>query len=684
MQKHADHIRNIGIVAHIDAGKTTVTERILYYTGISYKIGEVDEGSAIMDWMAQEQERGITITSAVTTCQWKEQTLNIIDTPGHVDFTIEVEEALRVLDGAVVVFCGVAGVQPQSEKVWRQANHYHLPRVVFVNKLDRIGANFTHAIQSMHEKLHANAVPIQLPLGREQEFCGVIDLIRMRAWFWRDEDSEEPEEGDIPEDMLPEAEAARQHLLEALVEFDDELMTRYLNDDSLSDAEIIAGLRKVVIAGKIFPVLCGTALKNKGIQPLLDAVVDFFPAPIDVPAIKAVHPKTGAEQLVHCSSSEPLAALVFKIMTHLEGPMIYYTRVYSGILESGSWVYNPGSPGGRGKSGGRERILRILQLHANKVTQVQQAFPGEIVGLIGLKDTVSGNTLCQQQHPLMLETIETPDPVIFVAIEPGSQADQKNLDEALEQLMKEDPTFHVQKSEDTGQTIISGMGELHLEVLVERILRERRVKARIGKPQVALKESITKTVESEHIFARQTGGREHYGRVCLKISPNERGQGFYFQSEITDQQIPGNYVKTIEQALNDTMGSGVLAGYPVIDVTVSLIDGAYHEQNSSDMAFAVAAVSAFNDGCRRASPILLEPIMDVEVTTPKNHTGDIIEDLNARNGKIFKMESQDGLDSIRAYMPLSTMFGYTTDLRSLSQGRASFSMELSHYGERRD
>ena len=684
MQKQADHIRNIGIVAHIDAGKTTVTERILYYTGISYKIGEVDEGSAIMDWMAQEQERGITITSAVTTCQWKEQTLNIIDTPGHVDFTIEVEEALRVLDGAVVVFCGVAGVQPQSEKVWRQANHYHLPRLVFVNKLDRIGANFRHAVQSMHEKLNANAVPIQLPIGREQEFCGVVDLIRMRAWFWRGEETEEPKEGDIPEEMLQDAEASREHLLEAVAEFDDDLMARYLNDGNLSDAEIIAALRKATVAGKIFPVLCGTALKNKGVQPLLDAIVDFFPAPTDVPPVKGIHPKTKAEQFVHCSSDDPLTALVFKVMTHLEGPMIYYTRIYSGVLESGSWVYNPGSLGNKGKSGRRERILRILQLHANKVTQVQQAFPGEIVGLIGLKETVSGNTLCQQQHPLVLETIPVPDPVIFVAIEPSSQAEQKNLDDALQQLMKEDPTFHVQKSEETGQTIISGMGELHLEVLVERILRERRVKARIGKPQVALKETILETAEAESTFSRQTGGREHYGRVCLRISPNKRGQGFNFHSEVPDQQIPKHYVDVIRQALSDTMGSGVLAGYPVVDVNVTLVDGAYHEQNSSDMAFAVASVKAFNDGCRRASPILLEPIMDVEVTTPKAHTGDILEDLNSRNGKIFKMESQDGLDSIRAYMPLSAMFGYTTDLRSLSQGRASFSMELSHYGERQD
>ncbi|PID56352.1 elongation factor G [candidate division KSB3 bacterium] len=684
MQKQAEHIRNIGIVAHIDAGKTTVTERILYYTGMSYKIGEVDEGSAIMDWMEQEQERGITISSAVTSCQWKDRTLNIIDTPGHVDFTIEVEEALRVLDGAVVVFCGVAGVQPQSEKVWRQANHYHLPRLVFVNKLDRIGANFRHAVESMHEKLNAHAVPIQLPLGQEQDFHGLIDLVRMRAFFWREESADEPQEGEIPAELLPEAEAAREQLLEAIVEFDDDLMTRYLDGGGLSDAEVMAGLRNAVIAGKIFPVLCGTALRNKGIQPLLDAIVDLFPAPTDVPPITARHPKSGNGQEVRCLSSGPLAALVFKIMTHVEGPMIYYTRIYSGVLESGSWVYNPGNPDKPDRKGGRERILRILQLHAGKVTQVQKASAGEIVGLLGLKETVSGDTLCRQQQPLVLATIPVPAPVIFVAIEPSSQADQKNLDESLRQLMKEDPTFHVQKSEDTGQTIISGMGELHLEVLVERILREHRVKARIGKPQVALKETITDTVEAEHTFDRQTGGREHYGRVHLRVSPNKRGQGFAFFSEVTEQQIPKHYTNTIEQALRDTMGSGVLAGYPVVDVNVTLFDGAFHEQHSSDMAFAVAAVSAFNDGCRRAAPVLLEPIMDVEVTSPKENTGDILEDLNSRGGKIFHMSSQDGLDSIRAYMPLSTMFGYTTDLRSLSQGRAGFSMELSHYGERRD
>jgi len=682
MQRNVNHIRNIGIVAHIDAGKTTVTERILYYTGESYKIGEVDEGSAIMDWMAQEQERGITITSAVTTCHWKEQTINIIDTPGHVDFTIEVERALRVLDGSVVVFCGVAGVQPQSEKVWRQADHYHLPRIVFINKLDRIGSDFFRAVQSLHEKLHANAVPLQIPIGREQDFCGVIDLIRMRALYWDAENSDVHRTGDIPDHLCQEAENAREHLIEAAAEWDDELMDRYLNGDAIEEQHLIASVRRATMDGTIFPVLCGTALKNKGIQPLLDAVLDYFPAPTEVAHITGIHPKTHKEQRVRCSDNEPLSALVFKIMTHLDGPVIYYTRIYSGVLESGSWVYNPGSVNGETTKGKRERVLRILQLHANKVTQIERAFAGDIVGVIGLKDTVTGDTLCHQGFPLILKTIPAPEAVIFVAIEPRSQADQKNLDDALQQLMREDPTFHVKKSDETGQTIISGMGELHLEVIVDRLMRERHLHAKIGKPQVALKETVTQEVEAESTFDRQTGGREHYARVCLRIGPQVRGEGFEFINEVEASRIPKQYVQIIEQALNDTLGSGVLAGYPVVDVKVALIDGAFHEQRSSDMAFAVAAVKAFNDGCRQAEPILLEPIMDVEVMTPKKHTGDIIEDLNSRHGKIFKLESEDGLDIIRAYMPLSTMFGYTTDLRSLSQGRATFSMELSHYGER--
>jgi elongation factor G len=682
MQNRAEHIRNIGITAHIDAGKTTVTERILYYTGISYKMGEVDEGSAVMDWMPQEQERGITITSAVTTCQWKGQTINIIDTPGHVDFTIEVERSLRVLDGAVVVFCGVAGVQPQSEKVWRQADHYHLPRIVFINKLDRVGADFFQAIQSIREKLHANAVPVQIPIGRENEFCGVVDLISMKALYWNISDLDTPiEEKGIPLHLRQEAEKHREHLIEAVAEYDDELLRQYVNGEAIDQARLIASLHTATLTGKLFPVLGGAALKNKGIQPLLDAIVQYFPSPPEVPPIKGIRPKTHTEEFIHCTEKDPLAVLVFKIMTHTEGPMIYYVRVYSGVLKSGSWVYNPGQPGSDRK-GFRERILRMLQLHANKVTQIQEAFPGDIVGLIGLKDTITGDTLCSQGHPIILDTIIPPEPVIFVAIELRSQTEQKSLDEALQQLMKEDPTFQVKQLPETNQTIIAGMGELHLDIITDRLKREKHIQVRTGKPQVALKETVTTCVESEGKFMRQIGGKDHYGHVWLRIEPNERGKGFEFGSEVTERVIPGQYIPAIEQALKNTMGSGVLAGYPVVDVKVTLFDGSHHDLNSSEMAFALAATKAFNDGCRQAHPILLEPIMNVEVTTPKNYTGDVIEDLNSRKGKVFKMESRDGTDIIRAYMPLSKMFGYTTDLRSLTQGRATFSMELSHYGER--
>ena len=683
MREPAEHIRNIGIVAHIDAGKTTVSERILYDTGTSYKIGEVDAGTAVMDWMLQEQERGITITSAVTACQWQNTTINLIDTPGHVDFTIEVERALRVLDGAVVVFCGVAGVQPQSEKVWRQADRYHLPRIIFINKLDRVGADFGKAVQSIHDKLHAPAIPIQLPLGRESEFCGVIDLIAMQAVSWQINAAGSVVEvaAPIPDELRADAERHQERLLEAVAECDDTLLARYLEAGTLAEADLLDGLRRAVIAGKLFPVLCGAALKNKGIPRLLDAVVAYFPAPTEAPPIIGIHPATKAAQVVHCASHDPLSALVFKIMAHSDSPLIYYTRVYSGVLESGSWVYNPGGADGTRK-GTPERVLRMLRLHADKVTQIERAFPGDIVGLIGLKETVTGDTLCQQHHPLLLAPIPVPEPVIFVAIEPRSQADQKNLDEALQQMMKEDPTFHVNKAGETGQTIISGMGELHLDVLVERLLREKHVQARIGNPQVALKETITAAVTVEGKFDRQTGGREHYGHVWLRLEPNTRGAGLTFLNAVSDAKIPRVYVKAVEKALRATIGSGVLAGYPVIDVKVTLVDGSFQETNSSELAFGIAATKAFNDGCRQAAPVLLEPIMDVEVTTPKQYTGSVVEDLNARKGKIFSMTAQEGADLIRAYLPLSKMFGYATDLRSLSQGRATFTMELAHYGER--
>lgn len=682
MKNRAEHIRNIGIVAHIDAGKTTVTERILFYTGISYKIGEVDEGSAVMDWMAQEQERGITITSAVTSCQWHETAINIIDTPGHVDFTIEVERSLRVLDGAVVVLCGVAGVQPQSEKVWRQADHYHLPRLVFVNKLDRLGADFVRATQSMRDKLHANVVPIQMPIGREQDFCGVIDLVAMTAYYWDPADPKIPmEERPIPDELQAEAHKQREHLIESLAEHDDAVMHQYLEEGVVDTAQLIESLHAATIAGKIFPVLCGSALKNKGIQPLLDAVVNYFPSPLQVPPIQGLLPARNTWEVVPCSETDPLAVLVFKIMSHAEGPMIYYARVYAGVLKSGSRLYNPGQPGSERK-GVRERVLRMLRLHSNKVTQIDAARPGDIVGLIGLKDTITGDTLCDQSHPIILDTIEHPEPVIFVSIESRTQADQKNLEDALQQMMKEDPTFQVRQAEETNQTIIAGMGELHLEVIAERLKRERHLQVRIGKPQVALKETITTTIESEGKYMRQTGGRDHYGHVCLRIEPSERGNGVQFMADVPETAIPAKYVPVIQEALYATAGSGVLAGYPITDVTVTLYGGSYHETNSSDMAFAIATTQAFNDGCRRADPVLLEPIMNVEVTTPKEHTGYVIEDLNSRKGRVFDMESVDGTDIIRAYMPLSTMFGYTTDLRSLTQGRATFVMELSHYGER--
>jgi elongation factor G len=682
MKNRAEQIRNIGIVAHIDAGKTTVTERILYYTGISYKLGEVDEGSAVMDWMPQEQERGITITSAVTTCQWRAATINIIDTPGHVDFTIEVERSLRVLDGAVVILCGVAGVQPQSEKVWRQADHYHLPRIVFVNKLDRLGANFLQATQSMRDRLHANVVPIQLPIGHEQDFRGVIDLLTMRAFCWDSGDpSAPPEEGPIPEAFLDDAEQQREHLIDSLAECDDDVLRQYLDHGEVETAQLVSSLRKVTLAGKIFPVVCGSALKNKGIQPLLDAIVEYFPSPLQVPPILGARPGHATPDVVACSEHAPLAALVFKIMSHADGPLIYYARVYAGALESGRRVYNPGQPNSS-RPGGRERILRILRLHANKVTQIDRALPGEIVGLIGLKETITGDTLCDQGHPIILDTIQHPEPVIFVSIESRTQAEQKTLDDALQQLMKEDPTFQVRQVAETNQTILAGMGELHLEVLAERLRRERNLHIRLGKPQVALKETVTTSVEAEGKYMRQTGGREHYGHVWLRIEPSERGKGMEFVADVPESRIPRHYIPVIREALLATAGSGVLAGYPMTDVKVTVYDGSYHDSNSSDMAFAIATTKAFNDGCRRATPVLLEPIMDVEVATPKDHTGYVIEDLNARKGRIFSMESRDGLDIIRAYLPLATMFGYTTDLRSLTQGRATFVMELSHYGER--
>jgi len=675
MKSSIDKIRNIGIMAHIDAGKTTVTERILYYTGRSHKMGEVDEGSATMDWMPQEQERGITITAAVTTCNWKDHQINIIDTPGHVDFTIEVERALRVLDGAIAVFCGVEGVEPQSEKVWRQANHYHLPRIAFVNKMDRVGANFFRAVDSMKEKLNARVVPIQLPWGRESDFRGVLDLIEMKGFLWNDDDlGVHITEVGIPEDKMEEVRKYRESLIETLAETDDALLDKYLNEVAITPQEIKASLQKETLSGNLFPVLCGAALKNKGIQPLLDAVINYLPSPAQVPITRGTHPFTKAEQVRKPDPKEPLSALVFKVMSHYEGPTLFYTRIYSGVISTGDMVYNP-------RLGKKERVLKVLQLHADKITQIEEAYPGTIIGLVGLKSTTTGDTLCDEAHPILLQPIEFPEPVISVAIEPKTQADQETLEEALRKLANEDPTFRVKKNEETGQTIISGMGELHLEILVDRLLREHKVKARVGKPQVAFKETIRKKVEVEGKFIKQTGGRDHYAYVELCVEPNERGKGFTFETDLKEEALLPVYITAVEEGIRDTLGSGVLAGYPIVDVKVTLRGGSYHVEHSSELAFKIAAATAFNDACRKADPVLLEPIMKVEIHTPKAYTGEVLEDLSMRKGKILGLEIRDDLEIIRACVPLSQMFGYTTDLRSLTQGRATFSMELSHYDE---
>jgi elongation factor G len=671
----SDKIRNIGIMAHIDAGKTTVTERILYYTGRSYKMGEVDEGSATMDWMPQEQERGITITSAVTTCTWKGHSINIIDTPGHVDFTIEVERSLRVLDGVIAVFCGVEGVEPQSEKVWYQADRYQLPRIAFVNKLDRVGANFFKAVESMKEKLKAHVVPIQIPWGWESDFKGVIDLVQMKSLLWHNEDlGIHIAEDEIPEDLIEEAKKHRERLIETLAETDDTLLNKYLTEISLTQEEIKASLQKGTFTGKLFPVLCGAALKNKGIQPLIDAVIDYLPSPMQISVTRGIHPTTRIEEARRPEPKEPLSALVFKVMTHSEGPTIFYTRIYSGTLSVGDMIYNP-------RLDKRERVLRVLQLHANKITQVDVAYPGNIVGLIGLKSTTTGDTLCEETHPIVLQSIEFPEPVLSVAIEPKAQSDQENLDDALQRLANEDPTFQIKKNKETGQTIISGMGELHLEILVERLLRELKVKARVGKPQVAFKETIRKKVEVEGKFMKQTGGRDHYGHVWLRVEPNERGKGFKFEIDLKEGVLLPFYINAVEEGIRDTLGSGVLAGYPMLDIKVTLFGGSYHVEHSSELAFKIAAITAFNEACRKADPVLLEPVMKVEISTSKAYTGGVIEDLNTRKGKIQDLETREVTELIRAHVPLSKMFGYTTDLRSLTQGRATFSMELSHYDD---
>ncbi len=670
-----EKLRNIGIIAHIDAGKTTTTERILYYTGVSHKMGEVHEGTATMDWMEQEKERGITITSASTTCFWRGHMINIIDTPGHVDFTVEVERALRVLDGAVGVFCAVGGVEPQSETVWRQADKYHVPRIAFVNKMDRIGADFFNVVKEIDEKLNGNPLVIQLPVGAESDFVGVVDLVKMKAIIW-DSDvlGATFSEKDIPEELADQALEYRNLMIEKLADFDDAIMEKYLEGEEISEEEIKRVIRKATIDTKLTPVLCGSAFKNKGVQPLLDAVVDFLPSPIDIPPVRGVDPKTGEEITRKASESEPLALLAFKIMSDPYVGKLTYFRVYSGTLKAGSYAYNS-------TKGKTERIGRLLRMHANKREDVDVVYAGDIAAAIGLKYTTTGDTLCDEKHPILLESMEFPEPVISVAVEPKTKADRDKLSNALQKLAEEDPTFRVKYDEETNQTIISGMGELHLEIIVDRLKREFKVGVNVGKPQVAYKESIKGKVKQEGKFIRQTGGHGQYGHVWIEIEPLERGKGFEFVDKIVGGVIPKEYIPAVEAGIKEAAESGVLAGYPMVDFRVTLYDGSYHEVDSSDMAFKIAASMAFREGAKKAKPYLLEPVMDVEVTTPEQYLGDVMGDINSRRGKIKSMSEKGNLKIIRAHIPLAEMFGYATVLRSITQGRGTYTMQFSHYDE---
>ena len=665
--------RNIGIMAHIDAGKTTTTERILYYTGVSYKIGEVHEGTATMDWMEQEQERGITITSAATTCSWRDHRINIIDTPGHVDFTIEVERSLRVLDGAVAVFCSVGGVEPQSETVWRQADKYHVPRIAFINKMDRVGADFFRGVDMIRDRLKANAVPIQLPIGKESSFSGVIDLVEMKAIVWNDEALGATFQVlEVPEEEMELALEYREKMIEELATHNDELMDKYLNGEKFTIDEIRDAIRKSTIDIKIIPVVCGSAFKNKGVQNLLDAVVDYMPAPTDIPAIKGVNPDTEVEEERNASDAEPFSALAFKIMGDPFVGQLCFFRVYSGVLSSGSYVYNS-------TKGKKERIGRILKMHANKREEIKEVYAGDIAAAVGLKYTTTGDTLCIDSNPVILESIEFPEPVISIAIEPKTKADQEKLGISLSKLASEDPSFRVKTDEETGQTIISGMGELHLEIIVDRLMREFKVEANVGKPQVAYRETITKKVKVEGKFVRQSGGRGQYGHVWLEIEPQEPGAGYEFIDAIKGGVVPREYIPAVDKGIQETLSTGGLAGFPVVDVKVSLIDGSYHDVDSSEMAFKIAGSMGFKEGCSKASPILLEPIMSVEVVVPEEYMGDVIGDLNSRRGHIMGMESRAGAQVITAMVPLAMMFGYATDVRSATQGRATYTMTFHHY-----
>ncbi len=667
--------RNIGIMAHIDAGKTTVTERILYYTGVTYKMGEVHEGTAVMDWMVQEQERGITITSAATTCFWKGNRINIIDTPGHVDFTIEVERSLRVLDGAVALFDAVAGVEPQSETVWRQADKYKVPRIAFINKMDRMGADFVMCVNSMIERLGATPVPVQIPIGKEDAFRGPVDLVDMKAYLYDDETlGAKFVEADIPREFLPQALEYREKMLEALADFDDVIMEKYLAGEEIGADIINAALRKGTIELRITPVLCGSAFKNKGVQQLLDAIVEYLPCPTDVPPVRGIEPDTGRETVRKVSDSEPFSAIAFKIMTDPFVGQLTFLRVYSGTISAGSYAYNS-------TKDVKERIGRLLQMHANKREDIKEAGAGNIVAAVGLKNTLTGDTLCDANHPIILESMEFPEPVISVAIEPKTKADQEKLSVSLGKLAQEDPSFKVSYDEETGQTIISGMGELHLDIIVDRLLREFKVGANVGKPQVAFRETIRQKATAEGKFVRQSGGRGQYGHVWIELEPLEPGAGFEFVNKIVGGVIPREYISAVEKGVREALESGVLAGYPVVDVRVTLYDGSYHEVDSSEMAFKIAGSMAVKNAAAKAKAVLLEPIMGIEVVTPEEYMGEVISDLNSRRGRIQTMNQRAKVRVITAQVPLSSMFGYATDLRSKTQGRATYTMQFSHYEE---
>jgi elongation factor G len=673
-QVQLEKCRNIGIMAHIDAGKTTTTERVLFYTGRTHRIGEVHEGTATMDWMEQEQERGITITSAATTCTWRDEMINIIDTPGHVDFTAEVERSLRVLDGAVAVFDAVHGVEPQSETVWRQADKYGVPRICFINKMDKMGADFEHAVETIRKRLNARPVAIQLPIGAESNFKGVIDLFEMKALVWMEETlGAKFELQEIPENLKKKATAFHNQMVETIVENDDDLLHKYMEGEAMSPQELRQSLRKSVIALKLFPVLCGSAFKNKGVQPMLDAVVDFLPSPADIPPVKGINPDDGKEVLRPAEDTAPLSALAFKIMTDPFVGQLAFIRIYSGQLKTGDSIWLPAK-------NKRERIGRLMKMHANKREEISEIFAGDICACVGLKTITTGDTICEEEHPIVLESIEFPDPVISVAVEPKTKADQEKMGVALGRLAQEDPTFKVNTDPDSGQTIISGMGELHLEIIIDRMMREFKVEANVGKPQVAYRETIRKASQAEGKFIRQTGGRGQYGHVKIKLEPNP-GKGYEFENDIVGGSVPKEFIKPVDQGIKEALEGGILAGYPMVDVKAILYDGSYHDVDSSEMAFKIAGSMAFKEAARRATPVLLEPVMSVEVVVPEDFMSAIIGDLNSRRGRIEGMEHRAGSQVIKAMVPLSEMFGYATQMRSNTQGRATFSMHFSRYEE---